>query len=201
MDTTGQPVWGSDVMVESMRALGLPYISLNPGSSFRGLHDSLVNHAGNEMEMICCPHEKIAVGIAHGYAKTTGTPMGVILHNVVGLLHGAMGIYYAHLDRAPVVVLGGSGPATHGRRRPNIDWIHSANVQGNAVRDYTKWDHEPRSVADVPATLARAYRIATSEPRGPVYVALDAGLQEDPLDEPVAMPDFSPGDRGRLRRP
>jgi acetolactate synthase-1/2/3 large subunit len=191
VSTTDQPAWGSDVMVESLRALGLPYVSLNPGSSFRGLHDSLVNHAGNEMEMICCPHEKIAVGIAHGYAKTTGTPMGVILHNVVGLLHGAMGIYYAHLDRAPVVVLGGSGPATHGRRRPNIDWIHSANVQGNAVRDYTKWDHEPRSVADVPATLARAYRIATSEPRGPVYVALDAGLQEDPLDEPVAMPDFS----------
>jgi acetolactate synthase-1/2/3 large subunit len=186
-----QPEWGSDVMVDAMRALGLPYVSLNPGSSFRGLHDSLVNHAGDEMEMICCPHEKIAIGVAHGYAKATGKPMGVVLHNVVGLLHGAMGIYYAHIDRAPVVVLGGSGPATHDRRRPNIDWIHSANVQGNAVRDYTKWDHEPRSVADVPATLARAYRIAMSEPRGPVYVALDAGLQEDPLDEPVTLPDFS----------
>ncbi|MCW2864203.1 MAG: gcl [Actinoallomurus sp.] len=186
-----QPEWGSDVMVDAMRALGLPYVSLNPGSSFRGLHDSLVNHAGDEMEMICCPHEKIAIGVAHGYAKATGKPMGVVLHNVVGLLHGAMGIYYAHIDRAPVVVLGGSGPATHDQRRPNIDWIHSANVQGNAVRDYTKWDHEPRSVADVPATLARAYRIAMSEPRGPVYVALDAGLQEDPLDEPVTLPDFS----------
>jgi benzoylformate decarboxylase/acetolactate synthase-1/2/3 large subunit len=186
-----QPEWGSDVMVDAMRALGLPYVSLNPGSSFRGLHDSLVNHAGDEMEMICCPHEKIAIGVAHGYAKATGKPMGVVLHNVVGLLHGAMGIYYAHIDRAPVVVLGGSGPATHDRRRPNIDWIHSANVQGNAVRDYTKWDHEPRSVADVPATLARAYRIAMSEPRGPVYVALDAGLQEDPVDEPVTLPDFS----------
>lgn len=183
--------WGSDVMVDSLRALGLPYLSLNPGSSFRGLHDSLVNRAGNEMEMICCPHEKIAVGVAHGYAKATGRPMGVILHNVVGLLHGAMGIYYAHLDRTPVVILGGSGPAEHTRRRPNIDWIHSANVQGNAVRDYTKWDHEPRSVADVPATLARAHRIAISEPAGPVYVALDAGLQEDPLDAPVPMPDFS----------
>ncbi|MBO0871373.1 MAG: thiamine pyrophosphate-binding protein, partial [Micromonosporaceae bacterium] len=78
------PAYGSDVMVDSMRALGLPYVSLNPGSSYRGLHDSLVNYAGNEMEMICCPHEKIAVGIAHGYAKATGKPMGVILHNVVG---------------------------------------------------------------------------------------------------------------------
>ncbi len=183
--------WGSDVMVDVIRAMGLPYLSLNPGSSYRGLHDSLVNYAGNEMEMICCPHEKVAVGVAHGYAKATGRPMGVILHNVVGLLHGAMGIYYAYLDRVPVVILGGAGPAAHGRRRPNIDWIHSANVQGNAVRDFTKWDHEPRSLEDLPATMARAYRVAMSEPQGPVYVALDAGLQETPLDAPVPMPDPS----------
>ncbi len=178
-------------MVDVIRAMGLPYLSLNPGSSYRGLHDSLVNYAGNEMEMICCPHEKVAVGVAHGYAKATGRPMGVILHNVVGLLHGAMGIYYAYLDRVPVVILGGAGPAAHGRRRPNIDWIHSANVQGNAVRDFTKWDHEPASLEDLPATMARAYRVAMSEPQGPVYVALDAGLQETPLDAPVPMPDPS----------
>jgi benzoylformate decarboxylase/acetolactate synthase-1/2/3 large subunit len=185
------PEWGSDIMVDSIRALGLRHLSLMPGSSYRGLHDSLVNYAGNEIPMICCPHEKIAVGLAHGYAKAAGEPMGVILHNVVGLLHGAMGIYYAYIDRTPVMVLGGSGPATHDRRRPNIDWIHSADVQGNAVRDYTKWDHEPRSIQDVPRTLARAYRVAMSEPRGPVYVSLDAGLQEAPLDEPVDMPDFA----------
>ena len=190
-ETQLKPEWGSDIMVDSMRAMGLPYLSLNPGSSYRGLHDSLVNYAGNEMEMLCCPHEKIAVGLAHGFAKASGTPMGVILHNVVGLLHGAMGIYYAYIDRVPVVVFGGSGPATHDRRRPNIDWIHSADVQGNAVRDYTKWDHEPRSIADVPGTLTRAYRVAMSEPRGPVYVALDAGLQETPLEEPVPRPEFS----------
>jgi len=185
------PAWGSDVMADVVGALGVRYVSLNPGSSYRGLHDSLVNHAGNHPEMICCPHEKIAVGIAHGYAKASGEPMAAILHNVVGLLHGAMGIYYAYLDRAPVLVLGGAGPAEHGRRRPNVDWIHSANVQGNAVRDFTKWDHEPRSIGDVPLTLARALRVAMSEPRGPVYVALDAGLQEDPLSEPVELPDFS----------
>jgi benzoylformate decarboxylase/acetolactate synthase-1/2/3 large subunit len=201
-DSTGQvtPEWGSDVMADSIRALGLRYLSLNPGSSYRGLHDSLVNYAGNEMKMICCPHEKVAVALAHGYAKASGEPMGVILHDLVGLLHGAMGIYYAYIDRVPVIVLGGSGPAQHDRRRPNIDWIHSAEVQGNAVRDFTKWDHEPRSIPDVPATLARAHRVAMSEPRGPVYVALDAGLQETPLDEldkldgpggPVTRPDFS----------
>jgi thiamine pyrophosphate-dependent acetolactate synthase large subunit-like protein len=182
-----KPTWGSDVMVDALRQLDLPYVALNPGSSFRGLHDSLVNYAGDEIQMIECPHEKIAVGVAHGYAKATGRPMAVILHDLVGLLQGTMGVYYAYIDRVPVLVLGGSGPADHTRRRPYIDWIHSANVQGQVVRDYTKWDHEPRSIESVPAILARAHRIATTGPCGPTYVALDAGMQEDPLIEPVAV--------------
>jgi acetolactate synthase-1/2/3 large subunit len=185
-----KPEWGSDVMVDVLRGLGLKYVSLNPGSSFRGLHDSLVNYGGDEITMIECPHEKLALGVAHGYAKVTGEPMAVILHDLVGLLHGTMGVYYAYIDRVPVVVLGGSGPAAHERRRPNIDWIHSANVQGQAVRPYTKWDHEPRSLASVPTVLGRAYRIAVEEPRGPVYVALDAALQEDRLEAPVPLDDL-----------
>jgi acetolactate synthase I/II/III large subunit len=185
-----EPVWGSDVMVDVLRRLDLPYVALNPGSSFRGLHDSLVNYGGDEITMIECPHEKIAVGLAHGYAKATGRPMAVILHDLVGLLHGTMGVYYAYIDRCPVLVLGGSGPGDHARRRPNIDWIHSANVQGEAVRAYTKWDHEPRSLASVPTVLARAHRIALEEPRGPVYVALDAGLQEDRVETPVPLDDL-----------
>ncbi|GAA2079871.1 thiamine pyrophosphate-binding protein [Actinomadura alba] len=184
-----EPVWGSDVMVDVLRRLGLKYVALNPGSSFRGLHDSLVNYGGDEITMIECPHEKIAMGVAHGYAKATGEPMAVILHDLVGLLHGTMGVYYAYIDRTPVLVLGGSGPADHARRRPNIDWIHSANVQGEAVRAYTKWDHEPRSLASVPTVLSRAHRIAMAQPRGPVYVALDAGLQEDRITDPVPVDD------------
>jgi acetolactate synthase I/II/III large subunit len=131
------------------------------------------------------------VGLAHGYAKATGRPMAVLLHDLVGLLQGTMGVYYAHIDRAPVLVLGGSGPGDHARRRPYIDWIHSANVQGQAVRAFTKWDHEPRSLASVPAVLARAHRIATTGPCGPTYVALDAGLQEDRLTGPVPLDDVA----------
>ncbi|MGH3986793.1 MAG: thiamine pyrophosphate-binding protein [Actinomycetes bacterium] len=185
-----EPAWGSDVMVDVLRQLGLRYVSLNPGSSFRGLHDSLVNYGADQVSMIECPHEKVAVGLAHGYAKASGEPMAVLLHDLVGLLHGSMGVYYAYIDRCPVLVLGGSGPADHVRRRPNIDWIHSANVQGEAVRAYTKWDHEPRSIASVPTVLARAHRIAREEPAGPVYVALDAGLQEDALEAPVPLDDL-----------
>jgi acetolactate synthase I/II/III large subunit len=180
--------YGSDVMVDAIKACGFRYVALNPGSSFRGLHDSLVNYGGNDPELITCQHEKIAVGIAHGYAKATGEPMAVILHDVVGLLHGAMGIYYAYVDRVPVVVFGGAGPMAYNRRRPHIDWIHSANVQGNAVRAYTKWDDQPFSIRSVPESILRAYRVAATAPQGPVYVALDAGLQEDRLEGELTMP-------------
>ncbi len=185
-----EPSWGSDVMAEVIQKLGYKYVSLNPGSSFRGLHDSLVNYCGNDVEMIECPHEKIAVGIAHGFAKASGEPMAVILHDLVGLLQGTMGVYYAYIDRVPVMIMGGSGPGVHDHRRPNIDWIHSANVQGEAVRLYTKWDHEPRSIGSVPGIMARAHRVAMTEPRGPVYVALDAGLQEQELEKPVDLSGF-----------
>jgi acetolactate synthase I/II/III large subunit len=188
--------WGSDVMVDAIKACGFRYVALNPGSSFRGLHDSLVNYGGNEPQMITCSHEKIAVGIAHGYAKATGEPMAVILHDIVGLLQGTMGIYYAYIDRAPVVVFGGAGPMAYDKRRPHIDWIHTANVQGNAVRDYTKWDDQPFSVASVPESILRGYRVATAAPQGPVYIALDAGLQEEELSGDVELLDAD-----RLRPP
>src|SRR5680860_886023 len=168
--TYDKPRYGSDVMVDAMKAQGLKYVSLNPGSSFRGLHDSIVNYGGNSPEIIECPHEKVAVGVAHGYAKASGE---------------AMGVYYAYIDRTPVVVFGGTGPMALERRRPNIDWIHTANVQGNVVREYTKWDDQPATIRSVPETVARAYRIPNSEPAGPAYICLDAGLQEDELTEEI----------------
>jgi acetolactate synthase-1/2/3 large subunit len=191
------PRYGSDVMVDAIKACGFRYVALNPGSSFRGLHDSLVNYGGNESpELVTCTHEKIAVGIAHGYAKASGEPMACVVHDVVGLLHATLGIYYAFLDRVPVVVFGGAGPMAYEWRRPHIDWIHSANVQGNAVREYTKWDAQPASIASVAESVMRAYRIATAPPQGPVYVALDAGLQEDELHADVPFPAWE-----RLRTP
>ena len=184
------PEYGSDVMADAINAMGYRYVSLNPGASFRGLHDSLVNYSGNRPELIQCLHENVAVGIAHGYAKASGEPMAVILHNVVGLLHGVMAIYYAYIDRVPMMILGGAGPMALEKRRANIDWIHSANVQGNAVRDYTKWDDQPASIDSVAPTIARGHRVSMLQPQGPVYIALDGGLQEQKLTEPVKYPNF-----------
>jgi acetolactate synthase-1/2/3 large subunit len=179
--------YGSDVIVDLLQGFAIPYAALNPGATYRGLHDSIVNYGGNTPEIVTCTHEEVAVAIAHGYTKVTGKPMAAIVHDVVGLLHSSMAIYYAHIDRAPVLVLGATGPLDRSKRRPYIDWIHSALVQGNAVRDFVKWDDQPASVADFGPSFARGYRIATTEPAGPVYLCYDAGLQEDELQGPVSV--------------
>src|SRR6266511_930246 len=180
--------WQSDVIVDLIKRYGFPHITLNPGASFRGLHDSLVNYGGNEPPMMLCQHEEIAVQIAHGYAKATGKPMAVILHDLVGLLHACMAIYYAYIDRVPIFIIGATGPMDEGKRRPHIDWTHSALVQGNAVRDYVKWDYQPTSIEGVPESFARAYSIMTTEPQGPVYMCYDAALQEAPLTSKPPLP-------------
>lgn len=170
--------YGSDVAIAALAALGIDHVAFNPGASFRGLHESMV-HAGAQRPVLCLS-EGVAVAVAHGYAKATGRPMAVFLHNLVGLQSGSMGIFNAWLDQAPMLVVGGSGPADTARRRPWIDWIHTAHPQGGLVRDFVKWDDEPASVAALVESLAHAHRVATTAPSGPVYVALDALLQESP---------------------
>ncbi len=183
-----QSVWGSDAIAEMLRALEIPYLLINPGASFRGLHDSMVNHLGNEKpQMIVVLHEEHAVAIAHGYAKVTGKPLGAILHSNVGLMHGSMGIFDAWTDRMPVIVLGATGPVDAAKRRPWIDWIHTAQDQGALIRHFIKWDCQPSSIGAAQEALLRAVQIATTAPQGPVYVCFDAGLQESKLD---AMPEI-----------
>ena len=124
-----QRAWQSDVIVDLIKQYDFPFIALNPGASYRGLHDSLVNYGGNQPPMILCPHEETAVQMAHGYAKATGGPMIAIVHNLVGMLHASMAVYYASIDRAPIFIIGATGPMDESRRRPHIDWTHSASAQ------------------------------------------------------------------------
>jgi thiamine pyrophosphate-dependent acetolactate synthase large subunit-like protein len=187
--------YGSDLVVDLLRAVGIRHVAINPGATYRGLHDSLVNHGRGDPEMILTLHEEIAVALAHGYAKARGVPMAAVVHDIVGLQHASMAIFNAFCDRAPVLVLGATGPMDAARRRPWIDWIHTALVQGTQVRDYVKLDDQPASVAAIPEAFLRAWRVARMEPLGPVYLCLDAGLQEEPLEERVPVPDvgrFSP---------
>ena len=185
-------VWGSDAIADAIRQLNIPYVALNPGSSYRGLHDSLVNYLGNSRpRMLLCLHEESAVALAHGWAKVTGRPMLAIVHANVGLMHATMAIFNAWCDRAPVIVLGATGALDAVRRRPWIEWIHTARDQGALIRNFSKWDDQPSSIGAAQEAVLRANMIAQTAPRGPVYLNFDLALQEDEVESVPAMPDIT----------
>ncbi len=181
------PGFGSDVIADALHALDIPYIALNPGASYRGLHDSIVNYLGNtHPQMLLCLHEEAAVAIAHGYAKVTGKAMAAAVHSNVGLMHATMAIFNAWCDRMPMLILGATGPNDAAKRRPWIEWIHTARDQGGLVRNYTKWDDQPGSPVAARESILRAAWITNTAPCGPTYVNLDVEIQEMKLPEPVA---------------
>ena len=182
--------WGSDAMAELLSRLDLRYVALVPGSSYRGLHDSLVNYNGNrDPRLLVCLHEEHAIAIAHGYAKVTGRPMAAAIHSNVGLMHASMAIYNAWCDRVPMLIIGATGPVDAARRRPWIDWIHTSADQGALIRSYVKWDDQPASVEAALDSLARACSVTRAAPSAPAYVCLDVTLQEQPLTAPPPIPD------------
>ena len=184
--------WGSDVVADVLRALDIPYIALNPGASYRWLHDSLVNYLGNRApQMLLCLHDETAVSIAQGYAKASDKMMAAALHANVGLMHACMPIFDAWCDRMPVLVLGATGPWDAAKRRPWIDWIHTCSDQGGLIRNFTKWDNQPGSVAAAVEAMLRASQIARTAPRGPVYVNLDSAVQEEKLEQLPQLPDMA----------
>jgi len=184
--------WGSDIAAQMLRRCGIRYLSLNPGASYRGLHDSLVNHLGNvSPSILLCLHEDHSVAIAHGYAKAAGEPMGCVLHSNVGLFHGMMGLFNAWCDRVPMVVLGATGPVDSEKRRPWIDWIHTSRDQGAYIRSIMKWDDQPTSPQALVESMTRANLATRSAPTAPVYICLDAGFQEQRLDKEPEWPDLA----------
>jgi acetolactate synthase-1/2/3 large subunit len=172
---------GSDFMVDILKALGFEYIFANPGSSFRGLHESVVNYGGNKSpEFITCCHEESSVAMAHGYSKIEGKPGLVFAHGTVGLQHASMAVYNAYVDRAPVfMIIGNTVDAA--TRRPGVEWAHSVQDAAVLVRDFTKWDDMPVSLQHFAESAVRAYKIATTPPTMPVLLVADGDVQETPM--------------------
>lgn len=182
--------FGSDVIVDMMARMNIDYVMLTPGSSYRGLHDSLINYGRNHRpEMLLCAHEEIAAAMGHGYAKASGRTGVVILHDLVGVQHALMSLYNAWADRQPLLVIGGAGPNDPSQRR-YIDWLHSANSQSELARPYCKWTDEPANLQAILDSFLRADRIARSAPAGPTYVSIDTTIQEDRVtDADYTLPD------------
>jgi thiamine pyrophosphate-dependent acetolactate synthase large subunit-like protein len=184
--------WGSDPIAAMLRELDIPFISLVPGATYRGLHDSIVNYLGNRTpQMVLSLHEENAIAVAHGYAKVTDRMIAAAVHANIGLLRTPMAIYNAWCDRAPILMLGATGPWDATKRRPWIDWIHTSSDQGGLIRNFTKWDAQPGSPEAAMEALLRASQIAQTTPKGPVYVNLEVEMQESKLDAMPPMPDVS----------
>ena len=177
---------GGDFMVDVLKSLDFEYIASNPGSSFRGIHESIINYGKNSKpEFITCCHEESSVAMAQAYFKAEGKPMAVLCHGTVGLQHASMAIYNAYCDRVPVYMLAGNTlDAT--MRRPGVEWAHSVQDAAAMVRDFTKWDDYPVSLPHFAESAVRAYKIAMTPPMSPVLVVIDGGLQEDPIPAEVA---------------
>ena len=203
-DPVNQTSSGGDFMVDVLNSLGIEYLAINCASSYRGLHEAVVNHGNNKPEIITCVHEDIAVHMGQGYAKIAGKPIAMACHGVVGLQHAAMAIYNAWCDRVPVIVIGGNILEAD-KRAPGAEWPHSGVDIGQLVREFTKWDDQPASLQHFAESAVRAYKIATTPPMGPVFLALDAELQENPIPnaESLRIPKFEPvippqGDSGAI---
>jgi len=183
--TTDRP--GSDFMVDVIKSVGIEYICANPGSTFRGLHESIINYGANKSpELITCCHEETSVGMAHGYFKVEGKPLGVFVHSTVGLQHASMAIYNAYCDRVPVYIVAGNVmDAT--KRRPGVEWDHTAQDQAVTVRDFLKWDDEPASLTHFAESAVRAYKMAMTPPMGPALLVADGELQENPVPEGASL--------------
>src|SRR6267378_3323133 len=178
---------GSDFMLDVIKSLGIEYIAANPGSSFRALHESIINYGGNKSpELLTCCHEESSIFIADGYARVEGKPMGVMAHSTVGLQHAAMGIYNSFAARVPVFILLGN-TIDVAARRPGVEWYHSAQDAAAMVRDYTKWDDLPISLTHFAESAVRAYKIAMTPPMMPILLVADSDLQERPVPANAAL--------------
>jgi acetolactate synthase-1/2/3 large subunit len=175
---------GSDYMVDVLKSLGIEYVCSVAGSSFRALHESVINYGGNKSpEFITCCHEESSVAIAHGYAKIEGKPIAIFAHGTVGLQHASMAIYNAYCDRVPVYIVIGNNLDATKRDAVYGEWPHSVQDAAAMVRDYTKWDDLPISLQHFGESAVRAYKIAMTPPMGPVLIVADSELQEHPIEE------------------
>ena len=178
---------GSDYMADVIKSLGIEHVACNPGTSFRGLHESLINYL--KIDWHTCTHEEASVAMANGYAKIEGKPLLVLAHGTVGLQHASMALYNAWCDRVPIyMMVGNTVDAT--KRAPGGEWVHSVQDAGAMVRDFVKWDDLPASLTHFGESAVRAYNIAMTPPMAPVLLVLDSEMQDGPIppSEKLAVP-------------
>jgi acetolactate synthase-1/2/3 large subunit len=195
---------GSDFMLDVLKNLDLDYVAVNPGSSFEGLHESIINYGGNSKpELLTVLHEEAGAAISHGYAKAAGKPMMTLMHGTVGLLHASMGMFQAWADRVPIFAV-----VAHSRDPSSVvNRPHSAQDMGALVRDFVKWDDETTTLERFGTSAMRAYSLGTTPPMGPTLLVVDSELQEMNVPDRASLhvpklhkPAPPQGDSGAVRQ-
>lgn len=176
----------SDLMVQVLRDLEIEYVALNPGSSFEGLQESLINYGErpNHMpEVISAMHEGAAVDMAHGYGRSEGKPMCALLQGTVGLQNASMAIYQAYHGHTPMIILAGND-------ENNFLKVHTGEDIAGLVRPYTKWDAQPETLEDTLVALQEAYRQSITPPCAPTLVVLNSEIQKEEAGD-LQVPRYS----------
>ncbi|GGR95363.1 MULTISPECIES: thiamine pyrophosphate-binding protein [Streptomyces] len=165
-------------MLEQFRADGVEFMFGNPGTVEQGFLDELRGFP--DIEYILTLQESVAVGIADGYARATQQPALIQLHTGVGLGNAVGLLYQAMRGHAPLVVVAGEA----GLRYEGLEAQMAADLVGMA-RPVTKWATRVVDPDSTLRTLRRAFKVAATEPRGPVLVVLPADVMDRTTDEPV----------------
>ena len=188
---------GAEAFLAQVRALGtVRYLFANTGTDHGPIIEALAKTANedpNDIQPIVVPHELAAVSMAHGYYNVTQKPQVVLVHTLPGTANALGGIINAHSANVPVLLVAGRTPITEGELRggksQNIHWRQESRDQGSVVREFVKWDYELRTNQNLAAVVSRAFKIAMSEPRGPVYLTLPREWLCESLQSTELSPD------------
>lgn len=177
----------SDLMVQVLRDLGIEFVASNPGSSFEGLQESIINYGDNPNvmpEFISALHEESAVDMAHGYARSEGKPMCALIQGTIGLQHASMAIYQAFHGHVPMLVLVGND-------EHNFVKAHTGEDIAALARPYTKWDAQPETLQETLDALQEGYRQTMTPPCAPVIIVLNSEIQKEEAGD-LIVPEFIP---------
>ena len=186
-------------LLARLKAVGVDYIFANSGTDFPPIIEGLAEASAKDVplpEALVMPHESAAMGMAHGYYLATGRVQAVMAHTNVGLANCATGAINAAVENIPVMLFSGRTPVTEagrfGARTVPIGWGQEMRDQAGLVREAVKWDYELRFPEQAGALVDRAYAIANSTPKGPVYTALPREVlcepyQPDDISGPLSM--------------
>jgi acetolactate synthase-1/2/3 large subunit len=194
MDTKG--LSGAEAVLRLLRRMGVERIFASPGSEWAPVWEYLAKRYESADEIpayLSSRHEEVAVAMAAGYAKVTGTLPAVMIHTTVGALHGTMALRAALHERVPMVVLAGESVAFGEApgHDPGQQWLRLlADVGGPArlVERCVKWSFAVNALAILPSSIQRACQLAMAAPRGPVFLSLPMEYLLDvlPTDAPAA---------------